>query len=132
MPRWRRDRAKRVYPETAIWSLTEDQIAGRLLERMKLPDTHGAFETPVADLDAKRRGHTPMISTANRENLRKPPQVSTPTTKMTGSSTTGTTPDTTPPTAAPTKTPAERKKVQTPSLNHLHHPVRESTGRPVR
>ncbi|MGP9622576.1 ImmA/IrrE family metallo-endopeptidase [Corynebacterium sp. AOP34-AQ2-28] len=35
-------------------------------------------------------------------------------------------------TAAQTKTPDERKKVQTPSLNHLHHLVRWRTGRPVR
>lgn len=59
--------AQSVDPETAIWQLTEEQIAEHVLERMKLPGTHQSFETPVDELAARRTSPPESTTAATTE-----------------------------------------------------------------
>lgn len=59
--------AQSVDPETAIWQLTEEQIAEHVLERMKLPGTHQSFETPVDELAARRTSPPESTTAADQE-----------------------------------------------------------------
>lgn len=70
--------AKSVDPETAIWSLSEEEIANHVLDRMKLPGSHKMFDTPVGELDEKRKAKesTPDVTTADQsEQSETPPSV---------------------------------------------------------
>lgn len=72
--------AQAVDPATALRQVSEDDLADEVLRRMKLPGAHDVFETPVSELDEKRRAKetTPADTTADQsEQPETPPSVRT-------------------------------------------------------